>query len=60
MWREAPAGVSSLLEREAALVESLDPDRAALMLADAAVPAFMIGDLPRALEVAQRAHAVAS
>jgi DNA-binding CsgD family transcriptional regulator len=58
MWREAPSGVSSLLEREAALVESLDPDRAALMLADAAVPAFMIGDFPRALDVAQRAHAV--
>jgi DNA-binding CsgD family transcriptional regulator len=58
MWREAPAGVSELLEREAERVVSLDPDRATLMLADAAVPAFMLGDFGRALAAAGRAFDV--
>jgi DNA-binding CsgD family transcriptional regulator len=58
MWREAPAGVSELLEREAARVEALDPDRATLMLADAAIPAFMLGEFDRALAAASRAHEV--
>lgn len=58
MWREAPAGVSELLEREAERVAALDPDRATLMLADAAVPAFMLGAFDRALAAADRAHDV--
>lgn len=58
MWREAPAGVSELLEREAERVASLDPDRATLMLADAAIPAFMVGEFGRALAAAGHAHDV--
>lgn len=58
MWREAPAGVSELLEREAERVVSMDPDRATLMLADAAIPAFMLGAFDRALVAATRAHDV--
>jgi len=58
MWREAPAGVAELLEREADAVAELDPDRAARMLADAAVPVFMAGDVGTALTVAQRAQDV--
>src|SRR5690606_38406365 len=58
MWREAPAGVRELQEREAALVEAHSPDRAALMYADAAVPAFMVGDFDHAFRAAQRAHEV--
>lgn len=58
MWREAPAGVAELLEREAAGVEAFDPDRATLMLADAAVPAFMVGEFRRALAAAGRAYEV--
>ena len=58
MWREAPAGVADLLEREADAVAPLDPDRAARMLADAAVPVFMAGDVGTALAIAQRARDV--
>jgi DNA-binding CsgD family transcriptional regulator len=58
MWREAPAGVADLLEREADAVAELDPDRAARMLADAAVPVFMAGDVGTALTIAQRAQDV--
>lgn len=58
MWREAPAGIAELLEREAEAVAALDPDRAARMLADAAVPIFMAGDVGTALTIAQRAHDV--
>jgi len=58
MWREAPAGIADLLEREADAVAPLDPDRAARMLADAAVPVFMAGDVTTALSIAQRAQDV--
>jgi DNA-binding CsgD family transcriptional regulator len=58
MWQEAPVGVTPLLRREAEAVAELDPDRAARMLADAAVPAFMLGDVGTALDLAERAQLV--
>jgi DNA-binding CsgD family transcriptional regulator/tetratricopeptide (TPR) repeat protein len=58
MWQEAPVGVTPLLEREAEAVVDLDPDRAARMLADAAVPAFMLGEVGTALRLAERAQRV--
>ncbi|HEY8338910.1 MAG TPA: AAA family ATPase, partial [Egibacteraceae bacterium] len=60
MWRSAPPTAGRLLVDEAARVEALDPGRAALMLADAAIPGFMTGELARALELAERASEVAS
>lgn len=58
MWREAPVGAGDLLEREADAVRDVDPDRAARMLADAAVPAFMTGAVGPALALASDAHTV--
>ncbi len=60
MWREAPVGVSDHLEREAIAIADLAPDRAARMLADAAVPAFMVADVERAVAISQRAVDVAA
>lgn len=60
MWRSTPPTAGRLLVDEAARVEAIDPGRSALMLADAAIPGFMTGDLATALELAQRASSVAA
>lgn len=58
MWREVPVGAGELLQREADAVRAIDPDRAARMLSDAAVPSFMTGDFQSALALASDAYAV--
>jgi DNA-binding CsgD family transcriptional regulator len=59
MWREAPVGVSGHLEHEANAVAAVAPDRAARMLADAAVPPLMTADIEGALAITRQAVRVA-
>ncbi|WP_165865677.1 ATP-binding protein [Vallicoccus soli] len=59
MWRQAPPPAQVLLQAEAERVVHLDPGRAALMHADAAVPCFMTGDVVQATAAARRAHDLA-
>jgi DNA-binding CsgD family transcriptional regulator len=58
MWREPPSQALHQLVTEAEAVEDIDPQRAALMYADAGIPYFMLGQPKEALAVAQRAYAV--
>ncbi|MGI8574081.1 MAG: AAA family ATPase [Egibacteraceae bacterium] len=59
MWRSAPPDAAELLRSEAARVADADPSRAALMLADAAVPPLMTGNLLDAVSAAEEAARVA-
>ncbi len=58
-WRGYPMAAHVLLTEEAARVEALDPRRAAIMLAEAAWPCFMAGEIATGLETAERALALA-
>ena len=59
MWRGAASAGYELLVREAAAVEGLDAERAAVMLIDAAMLALESGDTERALRAAQRSCEIA-
>ncbi len=59
MWRSAPPDAAELLRGEAERVADADPTRAALMLADAAVPPLMTGHLLDAVSAAEDAVRVA-
>ena len=58
-WRGSPMTAHDLLAAEAPLIEERDPAKAALMLADAAWPCFMAGELYQGLATARRACEVA-
>ncbi len=55
-WRGAPLRAHRLLVEGAARVEALDRRRAAAMLADAALPAFLAGDVAAGIAAARRAE----
>ena len=59
IWVSSPMASHDRLLIEAARAQSADPALAALLLAEAAIPCFMAGDVPRSLEIARRAGAIA-
>ncbi len=58
-WRGSPMSAHELLVAEAPRIEERDPAKAALMLADAAWPCFMAGEIHEGLATARRACEVA-
>ncbi|GAC1341533.1 MAG: LuxR family transcriptional regulator [Candidatus Dormibacteria bacterium] len=59
MWTGAPMAVHDLLVEQAGLVRSLDPARAAVLMAMAVPSCYMSGSLDRGLVTAREAHALA-
>ncbi len=59
IWRGPALDAFRLLCAEADRLETLAPDRAASMLADATLSAITGGELARAVQAARRAHAIA-
>ena len=58
-WRGRPAVAADLLERAADSVTETCPGTAAMLLADAAMPCMLSGQVARALTVAERARELA-
>jgi DNA-binding NarL/FixJ family response regulator len=59
IWVSSPMATHERLLIEAARAQREDPAAAALLLAEATIPCFMAGDVPRSLEIARRARAMA-
>jgi DNA-binding CsgD family transcriptional regulator len=60
MWAIGPRAARVFLVEEASRIEDVDPDRAAMMLAEASVTYTMSGEIEASLRLARRAEEVAA
>jgi DNA-binding NarL/FixJ family response regulator len=59
IWVSTPMAAHYRMLSEATRAQQDDPATAAVLLAEATIPCFMAGDVPRSLETARRARALA-
>ncbi|HEV2036878.1 MAG TPA: AAA family ATPase [Candidatus Dormibacteraeota bacterium] len=59
IWFRTPMAAHDRLLSEASRAQQRDPAAAAVLLAEATIPCFMAAELPRSLETARRARAIA-